>query len=180
MAPTDLNELASQGFTIKSIEGFTSPEGPRPRRTRSFEGNIALAQERADAALAWVRQNCPTCDVTGVTPVGRGELPTVQGATEPEPIGRPMELGAVEEFLQDDPLRPTDPATEASFRSLPERRQRDQVFELQRRAVIRFERERETQAHVPAVPARDEPGASVRCSQEVLDAARASFGITIF
>jgi hypothetical protein len=44
------------GYTIASIEGQTSPEGPRERRRGSgFEGNIKLAQERATAAQTSLR-----------------------------------------------------------------------------------------------------------------------------
>jgi hypothetical protein len=176
-APTDLPDLHRQGYRVIGIEGFTSPEGPRQRETRTFEGNIELAQSRADAALRWVGTQCPECNTSGVTPQGRAELPPVQGALEPEPRGRTMERGAVQEFLQTDPLRPGDPAVEAEFRRLPERSQRDQVFELQRRAVIHLERV--VQQRVPEVAPRDETGLPGACAEGVTEAARASFGIGI-
>ena len=40
-----------QGYTIRHIEGRTSPEGPlQPRRAGGFEGNIRLAESRAERA----------------------------------------------------------------------------------------------------------------------------------
>jgi hypothetical protein len=55
-----LNEIISyirQGYTIARIDGFTSPEGPLGRHPSGrFEGNILLAQERADKARDDVRE----------------------------------------------------------------------------------------------------------------------------
>ncbi len=178
-APTDIQELQTQGYRITSIEGFTSPEGPRGHGP-NFEGNVELARRRARAALSWVQTQCPTCDMSGVTPEGRSELPLEQQGIVPEPTGRPMERGAVQGFLESDPLSPTDPAVRAEFQRLPERRQRDQVFELQRRAAIGHQRDGVVQQYVAPVSARDETGAPVGCPSEVLDEARRSFDITMF
>jgi hypothetical protein len=43
-------EQVAEGYTIASIEGGTSPEGPRPRGGGGFEGNIRLAVRRAETA----------------------------------------------------------------------------------------------------------------------------------
>ena len=179
------SELYDQGYRVTSIEGFTSPEGPRQRETPSFEGNIALGQERADAALTWLREEaCIGCDISGVTPQGRGELPPQVGAAVPETKGRPMERAAVDEFLgagqgqTPDPLAPQDPVEAAAFRRLPRSQQRDRAFELMRRAAITLQHRRVVQQHEDAVPARDDFD-NVGCDPDVIDVARASFGITL-
>jgi Domain of unknown function (DUF4157) len=183
--PTDIQSLYDQGYRVTSIEGFTSPEGPRKRETPSFEGNIALGQERADAALTWLRKEaCPDCDLSGVTPRGRSELPPQVGAAVPEAKGRGMERAAVEEFLgagpgqRPDPLAPHDPAELAAFHQLPGSLQRERAFELMRRAAITLQHRRVVQEYRPEVPARDDFNA-VTCDRDVIDAARASFGITL-
>jgi len=176
--PTDIQTLHGQGYRITSIEGFTSPEGTRAA-SPGFEGNVELARRRARAALTFVQTQCPSCDTSSTTVEGRSELPTTQGELVPEPRGRPMETGAVRGFLDTDPLSPSDPQRRAEFEQLSAREQRDQVFELQRRAVIHFVRDRVVQEHREAVAPRDETGDPVRCPNEVIDAARASFGIGI-
>ena len=177
--PTDIQELNDAGYRITSIEGFTSPEGTRAA-SRGFEGNVELGRRRAVAARDWVLAQCPTCVTPTPTVVDCSELPTEQCPIEPEQTGRSMERGAVRGFLGTDPLSPSDPETRAEFERLPGREQREQVFELQRRAVIRFYRERVVQSYRPPEGERDEPGERVRCPSEVAEAARTSFGITIF
>ncbi len=183
--PTDIQNLHDQGYRVTSIEGFTSPEGPRMRERPTFEGNIALGDERADAALTWLRKEaCPNCDLAGVTPRGRSELPPQVGSVLPEPKGRAMERAAVEEFLgagpdqTPDPLAPHDPAEIAAFRRLPQSQQRERAFELMRRAEITLQHRRVVQQHQAGVPARDEAN-RVACEQDVIEAARTSFGISV-
>jgi hypothetical protein len=182
--PTEeIRNLSKQGYRVTSIEGFTSPEGPREQQTKAFEGNIALGQERADAAIEWLRKvACPSCDLSGVPSRGRSELPPQVGAAEPETKGPPMERDAVKEFLgadpgqTPDPLAPHEPADVAAFRRLSPARQRERAFELMRRAEITFTKV--VQQAKPEVPARDDPK-SVDCDPDVIDAARRSFGIDI-
>lgn len=182
--PGDIQSLYAQGYRVTSVDGFTSPEGPRLRETKGFEGNIALAQERASAAMTWLREVCPTCDFSGATPQGRSELPPKLGAATPEPKGPKMESAAVDEFLgtgagqTPDALAPKDPAELEAFRKLPKSQQRDRVFELMRRAEIRFHRDRVVQEHQDAVAPRDDFNAE-ECPDDVIEAARASFGINI-
>jgi hypothetical protein len=91
-----------------------------------------------------------------------------------------MEHGAVDEFLgkqgTPDPLAPADPAERAKFERMPFGRQREQAYELMRRAAIVLERTQVVRERQPGVPARDEPS-TVECSPEVLEAAQKSFGI---
>ena len=91
-----------------------------------------------------------------------------------------MERGAVDEFLgktgTPDPLAPTDPAERTKFERQPFGKQREQAYELMRRAAIVLERTRVVRERQPGVPARDELSA-VECSPEVLAAAQKSFGI---
>jgi len=180
--PADIQGLYEKGYRVSSIEGFTSPEGPRDPGP-NFEGNIALAKERAESALTWLKaEACPKCELTGVTLGGRSELPPELGKTIPETKGRQMERAAVQEFLgaapgsAPDPLAPHDPAEIESFKKLPEREQREKTFELMRRAVITLQRKRVTKEGRAGIPEKDE-ARKVDCGQDVIDAARGSFGI---
>jgi Domain of unknown function (DUF4157) len=183
----DFQDLYDAGFRFKSITGFTSPEGPRGREHEpKFEGNIALGEERARSALNWLREiACPHCDFAGVTLSGRSELPPQLGALVPEPQGPGMERAAVGEFLGTtpgttaDPLAPKTPGELAAFRRLPQSQQRERAFELMRRATITMERQRIIRESKPAVPESDE-SSSVECAKDVTDAARPSFGITMW
>ncbi|HEX7288140.1 MAG TPA: DUF4157 domain-containing protein [Candidatus Angelobacter sp.] len=181
--PTDIQSLYDQGFRITSVEGFTSPEGPRPAGP-NFKGNIVLGEKRADRALRWLREEaCPNCDLSGVRRQGQGELPPKQGKKTPEPTGGEMETGAVAEFLglapdsAVDPLAPQDSAGVAAFQALPQAEQRERAFQLMRRAVITLtlSKKRVIQPYTPAVPARDETKPE-SCPPEVIDAAAQSFG----
>lgn len=181
--PTDIQALNEQGYRVTSIKGFTSPEGPRGlEHSPQFEGNIALAIERAKAAHDWLgdQKVCAGCDLSGATQSGESELPPEQGKQEPEPKGPPMEHGAVDEFLgktgKPDPLAPAEPADRAKFERQSFSQQREQAYELMRRAAIVLERTRVVRERQPGVPARDDPS-SVECSAEVLEAAQKSFGI---
>ena len=95
-----------------------------------------------------------------------------------------MEREAVEQFLggpgqTPDPLAPTDPADVAAFRRLPRSQQRDRAFELMRRAVITMRRDRVVRPGRPAQPAQPDEAERIACEQDVIDAARQSFGITV-
>jgi hypothetical protein len=182
----DVKTLSGDGYRVKSIEGFTSPEGPRdPRNLRdpkAFEGNIELAEERAKAAAEWLGKACPECDLSGVEQRGRSELPPDVGAAQPETSGPSMEHEAVEEFLgqgpdqKPDPLAPHDAADIEAFRRLPRREQRERAFKLMRRAAITFTKV--VQQAKAEVPARDDPN-RVDCDPDVIEAARKSFGISV-
>jgi hypothetical protein len=183
--PTDIQSLYDDDYRLSTIQGFTSPEGPREAGP-NFEGNISLGQRRAVAAQTWLQEVCPACNAASIPPEGRSELPTALGAETPERRGPAMERDAVTEFLEGnpaaqtgpDPLAPSDPAEQAAFRRLPRSQQRQRAFELMRRAAIVLVRRRITQQHRPAVPARDEFN-QVECNPEAIDAARSSFGIHI-
>jgi hypothetical protein len=63
--PTDIQALNEQGYRVTSIKGFTSPEGPRGKEhAPQFEGNVELANERAQAAHDWLvdPKVCAGCD----------------------------------------------------------------------------------------------------------------------
>lgn len=181
--PTDIPTLNEQGYRVTSIKGFTSPEGPRgDEHAPLFEGNVALANERAQAALDWLGDPkvCGGCDLSGVTRSGESELPPEQGKQEPEPKGRAMEHGAVDEFLgktgKADPLAPSDPAERQAFERQAFTRQRNQAFDLMRRAAIVFERTRTVRERQPGIPAKDVPG-SVACDPQVVEVAAKAFGV---
>jgi hypothetical protein len=183
-APDDMQKLATDGYKVVSIDGYTSPEGPRGQQHMPvFEGNDVLGQERATAAHDWLAKTYPQFDLTGAPVTGHSELPP-ELSKGPDVEGKAMERAAVSEFLGDtpgttaDPLAPKDPADQAAFRARPQSKQRNQAFELMRRAEIRFERKRITQQHKDAVPAKDE-SKEVGCDKDVTDAARQAFGINI-
>jgi hypothetical protein len=183
-SPEDMQKLATDGYHVVSIDGYTSPEGPRGKQHMpQFEGNDALGQERATAAHDWLAKSYPQFDLAGAPVTGHSELPP-QLSQGPDAEGKEMEKAAVSEFLGDtpgttaDPLAPTDPAAKDAFKKQPQSKQRNSAFELMRRAEIRFERKRITQAHKDAVPAKDESN-SVSCDKDVTDAARPAFGIDI-
>jgi hypothetical protein len=181
--PTDIQALNEQGYRVTSIKGFTSPEGPRGKEhAPQFEGNVELANERAQAAHDWLDDPkvCAGCDLSLARQSGESELPPEQGKQEPEPQGPPMEHGAVDEFLgktgSPDPLAPGDPAGREKFEKMPFNKQRESAYELMRRAAIVLERTRTVSERQPAIAAKDEP-ATVECSEAVLAAAQKSFGI---
>lgn len=183
----DVHDLVSQGYKVVSIRGFTSPEGPRGKEHMpKFEGNNLLAVDRATAAKRWLQSDevCKGCDLSGVPPEGQGELPPIQGGQQPEPKGRPMEKGAVDEFLGKtpgstaDPMAPSDPVERAKFDKLPFREQRERAFKAMRRAAIVFQRTVITQEAKPGKAAHDE-FQSVDCPSKVIEAAQKSFGINI-
>ncbi|HEY9132672.1 MAG TPA: DUF4157 domain-containing protein [Dyella sp.] len=183
----DVQDLTAQGYKVASIRGFTSPEGPRGKENMpKFEGNHLLAIDRAKAAKQWLQNPdvCKSCDLDGVAPEGEGELPPVQGKQEPEPKGRSMEKGAVDEFLGNtpgtttDPMAPKDPVEREKFQKLPFSEQRERAFKLMRRAAIVFRRMVTTREAQPGKPAHDEYS-GVDCPPSVVEAAQRSFGINI-
>lgn len=183
----DVQDLTGQGYKVVSIRGYTSPEGPRGKENMpKFEGNNLLAIDRAKAAKQWLQTGdvCKGCDLSGVPPEGQGELPPVQGKQEPEPKGRPMEKGAVDEFLGKtpgtaaDPMAPSDPVERAKFEKLPFNEQRERAFKAMRRAAIVFERMVVTREAQPGKPSQPEYK-SVDCPPKVIEAARKSFGINV-
>ncbi len=187
----DIPTLHSLGFQIKTIEGFTSPEGPRGREHEPlFEGNIALAERRAQVAKNLLLIACPDCtELKDLNPAGKSELPPKLGAEEPEPKGPKMEQRAVKEFLgtddeksTPDPLAPHDPESLAAFQKLPEREQRNQAFDLMRRATITLEKEKGVQLRrgQSEVKEHDEPNKLTDCPQDVASKANESFGFTPF
>jgi hypothetical protein len=95
-----------------------------------------------------------------------------------------MERAAVKEFLSvDDPSKadpnaPRDPESLAAFQRLPAAKQRDEAFELMRRAEITLEHTKVVQEHKEAVPG-SEKFEGTACPQEVTNAARTSFGVTM-
>lgn len=181
--PTDIQALNEQGYRVTSITGFTSPEGPRgAEHAPQFEGNIVLAQERAQAAHDWLQSPnvCVGCDLSGASQSGESELPPEQGKQTPEPTGQAMEHGAVDEFLgksgAPDPLAPAGPAAREKFQRQSFGQQREQSYALMRRAAIVLQRTRTVRERQPGVAARDE-FSGVECSAEVLQAAQKSFGL---
>jgi hypothetical protein len=173
--PAAVRALAGEGFRIVSIEGFTSPEGPRgPART--FVGNDQLSQDRADSAATWFAAHCPDCIAgSAPTPAGLSELYSPPPVGSNEVRGVRLERHAISEFLAQDPLAPQGEQERQRFGQMTHEQQRDAVYRDTRRAVVTLER---TVTDRPAEPAveRSEEWRGRSCPTEVLEAARAAFG----
>ncbi len=189
---TRLRELLGRGYRISGIEGFTSPEGPMPaHRGGRFEGNIALGQERADAALTRARAECGSAGVSAdgcflggegaITPAGRGELHTLTrrvGSRTVEVEGRPLAAHAVSEFVAD----PTEMArlTEADRRAFAAARtdmaRAAIIYPYLRRAVLTVRYDPPAPAESPRPPITlGLPPDYFSCPSDVLDRARREF-----
>ncbi len=181
-----LTDHLANGYRVTSIVGFASPEGPHAPGRR-FQGNLALAQERAEAALREVNSRCPggaqggqSCLLGGATPTGRGELYTltvggVPGAPEVE--GVPQARYAVGEFQ----VRPEEERhrTQAVMQQLQAARtptaQAGVVYPYLRRAEITLVKVwTEQERYTVRVPAAYRP---VSCPDEVLEAWRQQCGV---
>lgn len=125
--------LVAEGARVVSVEGFTSPEGPRSA-ARGFIGNDSLSRCRAEAAAAWLRTNAPGLVAGTFAATGGSELHS--NDTE----GNTLTRYATDDFLANDPLRPTDPAEVARIRAMRPGQQRDTLYPLMRRAVVTLER----------------------------------------
>lgn len=177
-----MNLILLEGFSPSSITGYTSPEGPRQRRRGSrFEGNIALAQERADAAKAAFFRDvcfaCPTFEGRPITPLGIGELYSPEDVRGREVEGRPLAEAAIRDYLAFDELRPSDPE---AFRRQSFDQQREQTYRMLRRAEIRLERNPVLVERTEGT--RDVPaglGDRGPCPQEVETVAREAFRLDL-
>jgi hypothetical protein len=72
----------NDGYKVASITGFTSPEGPMQPRGR-FEGNKALAKERAVAAKNLISE---TCKGSTLARWVTGQLPLIIPGVIPQPL----------------------------------------------------------------------------------------------
>lgn len=184
--PTDINDLNAKGYRITSVQGFTSPEGPRGREHEpAFMGNDKLSVKRAEAAIRWLSNSkvCAHCDTSGTKVEGKSELPPMQGKQKPEPVGRPMEEDAVKEYLGEkpgstaDPTAPKEGSDRDAFKAQPFKAQRDQAFDFMRRADITLEGTKVTQEH-KAGQEEKVKRTTVTCDENVINAARKAFGIS--
>jgi outer membrane protein OmpA-like peptidoglycan-associated protein len=107
----ELRRRLSEGYRVMSVEGYTSPEGPRGAAPR-FMGNVALSEARAQAALALATERCPegrTCTDPAAVVTGRSERPpltrTVRRRGRDEEVeleGRELEAAVVAQFTADE------------------------------------------------------------------------------
>ena len=85
-----LQELAAQGFRVSSIQGFTSPEGPRDEVKGSM-GNDELGIQRAATAKKWLEEHCPGAAPetwarkAAASSSVRPRFPTRKGTSSPAP-----------------------------------------------------------------------------------------------
>jgi hypothetical protein len=170
-----LQQLSAQGFRVQSIEGFTSPEGPREqRRPGGFQGNDTLGEQRAEAAKTWLEDNCPECGAGGITPQGQSEL--YSPGTTPETEGRPLTRHVTPEFVGGDPLRPDTQAGRDALTQSSVSQQQAQIYPLLRRAHVILKRTVVDQPAQPAVPSREE-SETVSCPSAVRRAVRDFLGL---
>lgn len=181
---TDLGE----GFRVSHITAYTSPEGPQAA-ARRFRGNTQLAEDRARAALEYVRGNCTltggeSCFVGGsgeAPATGQGELYTVVDPTNGREVeGNELAANAVEEFRnQPAEARHRTPELEADLeRRRTPQRQAAVVYPLLRRAVLTLTRTREVEEQYTVdIPAHTTSEAT-ECPTEVRDAAVSNFRLS--
>ena len=176
---SDVRDLGTQGYRVRSIQGFASPEGSRApsRRRGGFVGNVALSRNRAIEAQSWFETNCPDCEGQAVTPIAGSEL--FSPMQTPEVEGRDLERSATGEFLRsDDPLRPGSEQERQRLAQAPLRSRRDSVYQLLRRADIVLDRDVVVQPARPGSPRRETP-TPVSCPSEVRDAVRQHLNIHV-
>lgn len=185
---SDIRSLLQQGYRVTEITGHTSPEGPM-EQGRRFEGNVQLAQSRADAALVEIESmcassllnmrnpsNCVEGAVQDIQPIGRGELFTLLDEQGSEIEGDPLAQHAINEFTTaetESPHRSEELLEELEGMSLAQ--QRDRIYPLLRRATIVLEKSgtrQEQETH--EVPAGFR---IVACPREVEQQARVNFMI---
>jgi filamentous hemagglutinin family protein len=89
---SSLLQALGEGFEVKRVRGFTSPEGPRSAE-HGFEGNYDLSYRRASATLAHLREVCTvrgeSCVSDSVEPEAGSEL---HALTDTDPHGRSHEV----------------------------------------------------------------------------------------
>jgi hypothetical protein len=161
----ELRELTArlrEGYHVQSITGFTSPEGPRGRRTGStFQGNDQLSTDRANAARTRIELIITDLNLTGYTiggisptvvPLGESELYTLNrttpGGRTVEVEGAPLEQHAEQEFgthTEEDRHREAATAQLQTART-PQQRA-DIIYPLLRRAVVVLTRDRTETEH---------------------------------
>ena len=169
---SDLAALADGGYRVVSIDAHTSPEGPRgaPRRPGGFVGNDVLSEQRRDAALTWLRANCPGCLAGDPATSAQSELYSGWRRPGVELEGDPLTTRAREGFLghEDEPRDPLARPEHERLGTLPPAQQRAELYPLLRRAVIHL--------HRAAIQAqqrqRQPPGAAGECLPEVQEAMR--------
>jgi hypothetical protein len=147
-----VRDLLSRGYRVTQVEGFTSPEGPQGA-SRRFMGNVALADARAQAAVAAVGQRCPegrVCMDPAASVTGRSERPpltrTVRRRGREEEVeleGRELEAAVAAQFTADEAEMGRLPAEEQE-RIRTERnthRKAELIYPWLRRVEIRLRRD---------------------------------------
>lgn len=98
----ELVDALKAGYEVVSITGHASPEGPIKRKTRSFMGNEALAQERANTAKEFVKDICLSVgckgDIDKIVSKGEKELYT-KWKNGKEAVGQEQAEEAIKKFL---------------------------------------------------------------------------------
>lgn len=184
----DIRSLLQQGYRVTEITGHTSPEGPM-QQGRRFEGNVQLAQSRADAALNEIESICATSllnmrnpsncvegAVQDIQPIGMSELFTLIDEQGSEVEGDSLSQHAINEFSSaesETPHRSEELLEELEGMSLEQ--QRDRIYPLLRRATVILEKSGTRQEQVNL---EDPAGFRiVGCPREVEQQARVNFMI---
>jgi len=198
-----LDYLVGQGYWLLSVEGFTSPEGlrPRPRDPRvaaKWEGNDELSRERAKKVRDLIESRYVTNpgllrmrfmkfppDRQMPQGVGKSELPKLDDRLGKELEGprldRAMILGdktlPVNPFLDDHPEELTrmtaEDQTFVTDKRNSVRDRAERLFENLRRVVINLEH-REPFKEVPFTTTMLQPERP--CSKDIADAAERQWG----
>jgi hypothetical protein len=187
LSDPELDALRAQllaGWEITSVRANTSPEGLRTPGRGRFEGNDALARERAQAAIDETRDTCEGCVSGAVTVAAPSELyspPDVGGPGRTREVeGRELEQFVVERFLSDPAeARHRTPDVLARIAAARGRHAKAQiVYPFLRRVEMHLHHVRQETRDVPVLVAGGtQSGPRGTCPPNVLDEAQSLWRI---
>jgi len=179
---TNLEKALRDGYRVKKIVGYTSPEGDLEQVKPGFEGNKLLSEERAIAAKLELKNICQRINLS-MRNAGQGDISPIM---EMRPVGGNELYGSNESVkdIKDDDLTATVPGDflksdrEAAHRNpklveklkgLKPKEQVKLIYPLLRRAEIEFEKFVSPDIHV------DTPAGEADCSDDILEQAKKVF-----
>jgi hypothetical protein len=177
-----LQQRLAEGYRVLSVEGYTSPEGPRGAAPR-FVGNDALSAARAQAALGLAAERCPEgrpCTDAAVVVAGRSERPpltkTVRRRGRDEEVeleGRELESAVVAQFIADDAeMGRLPPAEQERIRNERNPRRAAQlIYPWLRRVEIRLRKEWIEPGRLTSMEMWMPEGSRASCPDDVRNAA---------
>lgn len=193
----EISKDIGEGFRVSAVEGFTSPEGPMPEGQGGFEGNTALAKERAIEALDYIAREgrcsiliesmCFSPSMQAIRAAieqnsnsnpsaVKGELYTGFDEKGKELEGKKLAETAVPGFKKAEESTLTDKEREALAPGHGALAQAEVVYPLLRRAEIRLERAGKRPVELwKEHYAESKSSQTVDCPAEVKQAAKDEF-----